>query len=82
MNTHFAISEQNHNQLLVQQMRHLTFSSHQPAIKRMHSLRKVETSYPTHIPEIHSLPFQLYPERTKTEISRQQLVERLLDSRR
>jgi hypothetical protein len=42
----------------------------------------VETNHPTYRPEIHDLPFEIYPERTKTEVSRQQLVERLLDNRR
>ena len=30
----------------------------------------------------HDLPFSIYPERVKTEVSRQQIVERLIDGRR
>lgn len=45
------------NQFFVQQNRHLAFSSQQTAIKKAHSLRKVETYHPTHTPEIHPLPF-------------------------
>jgi hypothetical protein len=66
MNRQLEYSLQNQNPMFVQQNRHIAFSSQQAAIKKVHSLRKVETYHPTHTPEIHQLPFELYPERTKT----------------
>lgn len=45
------------NQLFVHHNKHLAFSTQQTAIKKVHSLRKVETYHPTHTPEIHALPF-------------------------
>lgn len=66
---------------LLHQDRHLQFATQQAVIKRVHSLRKVETS-PSFTPQIHELPFQIYPQRTKTEISKQQIVERLIQNRR
>jgi hypothetical protein len=82
MNRQLDFSAQGQNQMFVQHNRHLAFSTQQTAIKKVQSLRKVDTYHPTHTPEIHELPFELYPERTKTEISKNQLIERLLENRK
>lgn len=82
MTKHSEIPSNGQNQLFVHNNRHLAFSSQQTAMKKVHSLRKVETYHPTHTPEIHALPFELYPERTKTEISKNQLIERLVENRK
>ncbi len=67
---------------LLQNRSHLHFATHQPTINRVHSLKKVDSSQPTFTPSINELPFEIYPERTKTEVSKQQIVERLIDNKR
>ena len=53
---------------------HLQFKPHQHTIQRTHSLSKVNPNQPTFTPQINDMPFKIYPERTKTEVSRQQIV--------
>jgi hypothetical protein len=52
---------------------HLHFASQQPTIQRTHSLRQVDSSQPSFVPQINDLPFQIYPTRTKTEVSKLQI---------
>lgn len=67
---------------LVPNRSHLHFPTHQPTIQRTASLKKVDSTQPTFTPVIHDLPFQIYPDRTKTEVSKQQIRERLIDNQR
>lgn len=61
---------------------HLHFAHQQPTIHRTHSLKQVDSSLPTFTPHINELPFQIYPTRTKTEVSKLQIQERLIDNQR
>ena len=72
----------NPSQLLQSDLHHLSFTPHQSTVHRAHSLSKLQSQKPTFTPEIHDLPFKVYPERIKTEVSRQQIVERLIDGKR
>ena len=59
---------------LVHNRNQVQFTPHQATIQRVSSLRKVEPQVHPFTPDIHDLPFHIYPERTKTEVSRQQIV--------
>ena len=40
---------------------HLHFNSKATSIPRVHSLRKITEDRPTFRPDIHELPFEIYP---------------------
>lgn len=53
MNRRLDFSGENDNKLFINENHHLKFSTQQTAMRKVHSLRKVETYHPTHRPEIH-----------------------------
>ncbi len=53
MNRQLDYSTAGQNQMFVHHNKHLAFSTQQTTIKKVHSLRKVDTYHPTHTPEIH-----------------------------
>ena len=53
MNKGTDLYKEGANNLFEQDQGHLKFSSYQAPIKKSYSLRKVETNYPPHRPEIH-----------------------------
>ena len=54
------------SQLKQDQLHHLHFTPTIPTIARAHSLSKVPLEQPTFTPNIHDIPFHIYPQRTKT----------------
>ena len=57
---------QDPSQIFQKDQDRIHFTTHQNSIKRVQSLRKVEPEKPNFTPDIHEIPFKIYPERTKT----------------